>query len=127
MKLDRLVALARPAERDDAPWFALDGDDDVMGLVAWFGEHDDAQGVRLTVQGEDAVHLARTDLYEALAGKTLGFGDALRWTLPGTPGTWQPYELRCPVAGCGPHYVVRFNPARPPQCPRHGQPLSLAA
>ena len=125
MKLARLMALAQPADPGDAPWFALDGDDDVMGLVAWFGDND-AAGVQLTVQGDDAGYLERTDLYEALAGKTLGFGDALRWTLPGTPGTWKPFELRCPVAGCGPHYVVRFDPAHPPQCPRHGQPLSLA-
>jgi hypothetical protein len=126
VKLERLVALARPADGDDGPWFALDGDDDVMGLVAWFGEND-AAGTRITARGEDAGYLARTDLYTALAGKTLGFGDALRWTLPGTPGTWRPYELHCPVGGCGPHYVVRFDPAKPPQCPRHRRALSLDA
>jgi hypothetical protein len=129
MKLVEVAELARPpgpAEAEQAPWLELEHDDDVVGLLAWFVLHGDQDGVRLAIAGEDAGYLARTDLYAALSGGTLGFGDALRWTLPGTPGSWQPYELRCPVEGCRPHYVVRFDPARPPTCPEHGQPLSLA-
>src|SRR4051794_15897781 len=128
MHLARLTELARPPGpgEADAPWFRLDREDDLAGLLAWFGEQPSQEGVKLTIAGEDVGYVARTDLYADLAGKKLGFGDALRWNLPGTPTSWEPQRLRCPVDGCGPHYVVRFDPTKPPDCPRHHRPLSPA-
>ena len=78
MTLDDILGCTRPLDEPDAPVLRLEGDDDVAGLVAWFGEDRTRRAVRLVVRGEDAGILLRTDLYELLGTRPMGWGDAAR-------------------------------------------------
>jgi hypothetical protein len=120
MTLDDILSYTRPLD-EDAPVLRLERDDEVAGLVAWFGADRSRRAVRLVVRGEDAGHLLRTDLYELLSTRSMGFGDASRSALPGMSTQWRALELHCPEPGCpeSPVFALSYDAARPPHCRVH--------
>jgi hypothetical protein len=121
MSLDDLVARAQPLDTAGLPVLRLERDEDLPGLVAWFGEDRARDACHLVVRGEDAGRLERTDVWAMLADRSMGFGDSARTILPGTSPAWRTLELFCPEAGCpeSPVYAMSFDPARPPHCRVH--------
>ena len=77
--------------------------------------------VHLIVRGEDAGCLLRTDLYDLMGTRSMGFGDSARTILPGASTGWRTLELECPEPGCeeSPLYALSFDPAAPPHCRLH--------
>jgi hypothetical protein len=125
--LDELAAHCRPAPGERLTILRLDRDEDVPGVVAWFGADRARQAVRLLVRGEDAGALSRTDVYELVATQSMGYGDADAAILPGRSVAWTVIELVCPEPGCpeSPSYAVSYDAARPPHCAVHpGQVLT---
>ena len=122
MSLDAIAARTREAGPADAalPLLRLDDDTAAQGLVAWFGADPDRRAARLVIAGEDAGVLDREALYELVADRTLGWGDAIGASLPGDPD-WELTELHCPIPGCphSPVYAVHYDPAAPPHCDEH--------
>lgn len=122
MTLEELVSHCRPAAPgEDVPLLRLDGDDDVPGVVAWFGADRSRQAVRLVAGGEEAGVLERTAVYKLVASQSMGFGDADAAILPGRSTAWTVLELVCPEPGCpeSPLYAVSYDAARPPRCAVH--------
>jgi hypothetical protein len=103
------------------PALRLERDEEVAGVVAWFGEDRGRRAVHLIVRGEDAGCLLRTDLYDLMGTRSMGFGDAARAILPGASTGWQTLALECPEPGCeeSPVYALSFDPAAPPRCRLH--------
>jgi hypothetical protein len=121
MTLDDLAGRTRPLDDADVPVLRLDRDDEVAGVVAWFGEDRGRRAVHLVVRGKDAGCLLRTDLYDLMGTRSMGFGDSARTILPGASTGWQTLELECPEPGCeeSPLYALSFDPAVPPRCRLH--------
>jgi hypothetical protein len=121
MTLDDVIGYARELDEPTAPVLRLEHDEEVAGLVAWFGADRARRVVRLVVRGEEAGHLLRTDLYELLSTRSMGFGDAARTMLPGASTAWRALELVCPEPGCpeSPVYALTYDAARPPRCRIH--------
>ena len=119
----RRRARPRAASADaGAPVLRLERDEDVPGLVAWFGEDRSRESVALVLRGEDAGLLLRSDVYELMSTRSMGgFGDSARSGLPGETVAWRTIVLECPEAGCeeSPVYAVAFDPRRPPHCRLH--------
>jgi hypothetical protein len=128
MNLDDLAALAEPLDTAGLPVLLLERDEDLPGLVAWFGNDRARDACHLILRGQDAGQLKRTELYALLSGRSMGFGDSARTILPGTSTSWRAQELHCPQAGCpeSPVYALSYNPARPPHCRVHPE-LELAS
>lgn len=129
MNLEELRALAHPPEAGDTaadvPGLHLADDEDVSGVFAWFGEDVKRDRVHLVIGGETAGVLTRKDIYKILGATNLGFGDSIQ-SRPAGHAKWTTYRLQCPVTGCRVRYALKFDPAHPPQCPEHHQPLHLA-
>jgi hypothetical protein len=121
MNLDDLAGRAHPLDDPDAPVLRLERDDEVAGVVAWFGEDRGRRAVHLIVRGEDAGYLLRTDLYDLMGTRSMGFGDSARTILPGASTAWRTLQLECPEPGCqeSPLYALSFDPAAPPRCRLH--------
>jgi hypothetical protein len=121
MTLDDLAGRTHQLDEPGLPVLRLERDDEVPGVVAWFGEDRARRGVHLIVRGEDAGCLFRTDLYDLLGSRSMGFGDAARTILPGASTAWRALELECPEPGCkeSPLYALSFDPAAPPHCRLH--------
>jgi hypothetical protein len=121
MRLDDVAAAAHSLDVAGAPVMRLERDEDVPGLVAWFGEDRARDAVRLVVRGQDVGGLERSDVYSMLGDRSMGFGDAARTILPGASTAWRTLELRCPEPGCpeSPVYVLSYDRARPPRCRVH--------
>jgi hypothetical protein len=121
MTLDDLAGRTRPLDEPGLPVLRLERDEEVPGVVAWFGEDRARRGVHLIVRGEDSGCLFRTDLYDLMGTRSMGFGDAARTILPGASTSWRTLELECPEPGCedSPQYALSFNPAAPPHCRLH--------
>jgi hypothetical protein len=121
MNLDDLAGRAHPLDDADVPVLRLERDDEVPGVVAWFGEDRGRRAVHLIVRGEDAGYLLRTDLYDLMGTRSMGFGDSARTILPGASTGWRTLELACPEPGCeeSPLYALSFDPAAPPRCRLH--------
>ena len=126
MTLDDILSCTRPLD-EEAPVLRLDRDEEVAGLVAWFGEDRARGAVRLVVRGQDAGILLRTDLYELLRTRPMGFGSAGHAVLPGMSTHWRALELHCPEPDCpeSPVFALTYDGARPPHCRLHpGQALA---
>lgn len=123
MTLDELAARAGSVDAPGAPALRLERDDEVPGVVAWFGADRGRGAVRLIVRDVEVGVLRRSDLYELLATRSMGFGDAGRAVLPGASTAWRVLELVCAQPGCpdSPLYALSFDPARPPRCHVHPQ------
>lgn len=121
MNLADLAGRTRPLDEPGVPVLRLDRDDEVAGVIAWFGEDRERRAVHLIVRGEDAGCLLRTDLYDLLSTRSMGFGDSARTILPGASTAWRALELACPEPGCeeSPLYALSFDPAAPPRCRLH--------
>ena len=126
MTLEELANLAHdvePPQAADAPTLRLDTDDDITGLIAFFGEDRGRAAVRLVISGEDAGYLERGDLLKLIRTRKMGWGDAGSSVLPGhlAARSWRLYELECGVPGCeqSPVYVARYVERRPPHCALH--------
>jgi hypothetical protein len=122
MSLETIAAHARAAApgEESLPLLRLDADEDAGGLIAWFGADSGRAAAQVVIAGEDAGVIERADLYELVAGRTLGWGDSIGATLPGEP-SWDPVELVCPVADCpqSPLWALSYDPAAPPVCAIH--------
>ena len=130
MTLERLTGLTRPPLAGEAahPVVRIDAPEEIAALVAWFGDEPGRDAARLIVAGADHGVLDRAALYPLVTGRTLGWGDSIGGSLPGTPRR-EPRELTCPEPGCpdSPVWVLRFDPAAPPRCARHpGEALQPA-
>jgi hypothetical protein len=125
--LDHVRRVAHEATAElaaEAPTMRLDSDDDVPGLIAFFGEDRSRRVVRVVIAGDDAGYVDRRDVLGFFdSTPTMGYGDSARATLMGHPlaSAWQLHELECPVADCpeSPVYVARFRQDRPPRCRVH--------
>ena len=122
MNLDDLAGRTRPLDEPGLPVLRLERDDEVAGVVAWFGEDRARRVVHLIVRGEDAGCLFRTDLYDLMGTRSMGFGDSGAHDPAGRvdrPGGRS--QLECPEPGCAesPLYALRFDPAAPPHCRLH--------
>ena len=121
MNLDDVVARAQPGPAGGEPTIRLEEDADLALLAAWFGRDRARKAARVVVRGADAGVIARTDLHDLFAGRTLGWGDSVSAFLPGHATAWEPFELVCPVAGCpaSPAFALRYDPNDPPACDVH--------
>jgi hypothetical protein len=122
MTLDDLAGRTRPLDDPDVPVLRLERDDEVPGVVAWFGEDRERRAVRLILRGEDAGCLLRTDLYDLLGTRSMGgWGNASRSILPGQTTGWRALELYCPEPDCeeSPLYALGFDSGQPPHCRLH--------
>jgi hypothetical protein len=121
MTLDDLIALARPGPPGDGPTIRLEEDDDLKLLVAWFGRDRSRASARIVVRGTDAGVVDRAELRGLFTRRTLGWGDSVSAFLPGRATAWEPFELRCPVAGCpaSPAFSLHYDPGDPPACDVH--------
>jgi hypothetical protein len=95
----------------------------VGGLVGYFGEDDERQGVRLVVAGRAAGYLHRSDLYAFVGSIRRGYGSSDVFFPPG-PTRPVLRTACCPVDGVE-FMVTRFDPDHPPTCPDHDEPLEL--
>jgi len=121
MNLDDLAGRTHELGDPDVPVLRVERDEDVAGVVAWFGEDRARKAAHLIVRGQDAGCLLRTDLYDLMGTRSMGFGDAARTILPGASTGWRTLELECPEPGCpeSPLYALSFDPAAPPRCHLH--------
>jgi hypothetical protein len=126
MTLEELANLTHDVESQqaaEAPTLRLDSDEDITGVIAFFGQDRGRAAVRLVIRGEDAGYLERGDLLKLIRTRKMGWGDAGSTVLPGhvTPGSWRLYELECAVPGCeqSPVYVARYVEQHPPHCGLH--------
>lgn len=128
MNLDELRVLVHTpdASSEEAPLLRLDHDDDLPGLVRWFGEDRSRRMVTLVVEGDQIGYLRRQDVYDLVQPGAMGVGDSGRTMLPGASTGWTVILLDCPEDGCpdSPVYAVRFDAAHPPRCTRHDLPLA---
>jgi len=121
MNLDDLAGRTRPLDDPGVPVLRLERDEEVAGVVAWFGEDRGRKAVHLVVRGEDAGCLLRTDLYDLMGTRSMGFGDSARSILPGQSTGWRTLELHCPEPECAesPLYSLSFDPNSPLHCRLH--------
>lgn len=126
MTLDEVRAKAHAVSdqlADAAPDLRVDRDEDVAGLVAFFGGERSRRVVRVVIEGEEAGYLERGDVLEWFDVRSMGLGDSDRASLMGkVPASrWRFHELECPVAACPepPQFVVTFEADDPPHCRVH--------
>jgi hypothetical protein len=126
MDLDLVRRDAHPVDAEQAsgaPTLRLDRDEDVPGILAYFGADRERAVVRVLVAGEEVGYLARADVRGWIDQAHLGPGDSAGATLPGRvpPGSWPQVELECPVDGCpdSPLVMLGYDEDDPPHCTLH--------
>jgi hypothetical protein len=105
------------------PTLRLEADEEIVGVISFFGEDRGRSVVRLVIRGEDIGYLERREVLKLLRPRVLGYGDSDHAGLPGVlnPESLRLYEVECPVTGCpdSPIYVVRYDERHPPHCRVH--------
>ena len=126
MNLDELIEMAHDVDSEHAagaPTLRLDADDEIVGVIAFFGEDRGRSIVRLVIRGEESGYLERREVLMLLRPRVLGWGDSARGGLPGhlPPSSWELYKVECPVPDCpeSPLHVVHYSKDNPPRCAVH--------